>query len=73
MEKIIFFFEKKGFDVCSRISDKFGIIQTSHVRLFFIYLSFATVGGGYFIYLLIAFLFKVKDKFFVKRKSVFDI
>ena len=35
LDKLIYFFEKYGFRVCSRLADFLGI-RTKHVRLFFI-------------------------------------
>ncbi len=66
------FFERHGFYVSSRFSDKLGI-RAKNVRLFFIYLSFATFGAGFAIYLTLAFLLKFKDMIYAKRTSVFDL
>ncbi len=71
-EKIRRLLEKYGFEVCERLADKIGI-RPSLVRISFIYLSFATAGIALPIYLFIAFFFKIKDKLFLKRKSVFDL
>ena len=64
--------EANGFEVISRISDKFGL-RASKLRLLFIYLSFATLGITFVFYLVIAFFLWLKDGFVVKRKSVFDL
>ncbi len=72
VEKIKYFFAKNGFNVASRISDKFGI-QVSNVRLFFIYVSFATLGLSFIFYIMMAFALRIKDFFFQKRPSVFDL
>ncbi|MGI9527191.1 MAG: PspC family transcriptional regulator [Weeksellaceae bacterium] len=64
--------EANGFEVISRISDKFGL-RASNLRLLFIYLSFATLGVTFVFYLVLAFFLWVKDGLFVKRKSVFDL
>jgi len=72
IEKIKYFFAKHGFNVASRISDKFGI-QVSNVRLFFIYVSFATLGLSFILYIMMAFALRIKDFFFQKRPSVFDL
>lgn len=66
------FFEVRGFDVSSRFADKFGI-STTNVRLFFIYISFFTVGLSFGLYLTLAFLLKLKDMVYTKRSSVFDL
>ncbi|HET8855546.1 MAG TPA: PspC domain-containing protein [Salinimicrobium sp.] len=70
--KIRYFFERHGFYVSSRLGEKLGI-KVNNIRLFFIYLSFATFGIGFAIYLTLAFLLKFKDLFRTKRTSVFDL
>jgi hypothetical protein len=70
--KIRHYFEKRGFYVSSRLADRLGM-RAKSVRLFFIYVSFATMGVGFAIYLTIAFLLKLKDLIFTKRTSVFDL
>jgi hypothetical protein len=70
--KIRHFFEKYGFEVSSRIADKLGMCVRS-IRLFFIYLSFATLGVGFALYLTLAFWLKIKDLIYTKRSSVFDL
>ena len=64
--------EKYGFEVCSRLADFLGM-KVKSVRLFFIYASFATVFGGFIIYLTLAFWLKMKDLLYGKRTSVFDL
>ncbi len=66
------FFERNGFYVSSRLGDKIGI-RAKSIRLFFIYLSFATMGFGFAIYLTLAFWLKLKDLIYTKRTSVFDL
>ena len=66
------FFEVRGFDVSSRLADKLGI-RTTNVRLFFIYISFFTVGLSFALYLTLAFLIRLKDMIYTKRSSVFDL
>ncbi len=70
--KIRHYLEKRGFYVSSRLADRLGMRARS-VRLFFIYVSFATMGVGFALYLTIAFLLKLKDLLFTKRTSVFDL
>jgi hypothetical protein len=72
MEKTKYFFVKNGFNVSTRLADKFGI-QVKNVRLFFIYASFATLGVSFILYLILAFALRVKDFFYQKRPSVFDL
>jgi len=70
--KIRHFFEKHGYYVCSRLADRLGM-RAKSVRLFFIYVSFATAGVGFAIYLTLAFWLKLKDMVYAKRTSVFDL
>jgi phage shock protein PspC (stress-responsive transcriptional regulator) len=58
--------------VSSRVADRLGMKARS-IRLFFIYISFATLGIGFALYLTFAFLLKLKDLVFTKRTSVFDL
>jgi hypothetical protein len=66
------FFEKHGFYVSSRLADKLGM-KAKSVRIFFIYISFATFGFGFGLYLTLAFWLKLKDLVYTKRTSVFDL
>jgi phage shock protein PspC (stress-responsive transcriptional regulator) len=66
------FFERNGFHVSSRLADKLGM-RATNVRLFFIYLSFFTMGLWFGLYLTLAFLLKLKDMIYTKRSSVFDL
>ncbi|PZD78067.1 PspC domain-containing protein [Mesonia sp. K7] len=70
--KIRHFFERHGFYVSTRLADRFGV-KVKSVRLFFIYLSFATLGVGFAIYVTMAFWLKLKDLVYTKRTSVFDL
>ncbi len=72
ISKIKYFFEPYGFDVLSRFADRLGM-RAKNVRLFFIYITFVTVGLSFGIYLTLAFLLKLKDIIYTKRTSVFDL
>ena len=52
--------ERHGFEVCSRLADRLGM-RARPVRLFFIYISFFSLGIG------------LKDLVYDKRSSVFDL
>ena len=69
---IRYYLEKRGYYVCSRLVDRLGM-RAKSVRLFFIYVSFATLGVGFAIYLTLAFWLKLKDLVYTKRTSVFDL
>jgi phage shock protein PspC (stress-responsive transcriptional regulator) len=66
------YFEKRGFYVTSRLADRLGM-RVTNVRLFFIYVTFFTIGFWFGIYLTLAFVFKLKDMIYTKRSSVFDL
>lgn len=72
IDSIRHYFEARGFDVSTRFADKLGI-RTTNVRLFFIYISFFTVGLSFALYLTLAFLLRLKDMVYTKRSSVFDL
>ena len=59
MKKVKDMIEKQGFGVCSYLGNKMGL-QISRVRLYFIYLSFGTLGSPIVIYLFIAFWLNVR-------------
>jgi phage shock protein PspC (stress-responsive transcriptional regulator) len=66
------YFERHGFDVSARFSERLGI-SVKNIRLLFIYLSFVTFGASFGLYLTLAFLLKLKDMVYTKRTSVFDL
>ncbi len=72
INKIRHFFERHGFDVSSRLADRLGM-RVANVRLFFVYISFVTLGVSFGVYLTLAFLLKLKDMIRTKRTSVFDL
>ena len=72
MHDLRYFLEKRGFEVCSRLADRLGM-KAKHVRIFFIYLSFFSLGVGFALYLIFAFWLRMKDFLFAKRSSVFDL
>lgn len=72
MNNLIHFFEKHGFFVATRLAERLGM-RTANVRLFFVYISFITVGLGFGFYLTLAFLLRLKDMIYTKRSSVFDL
>ncbi|PQJ69595.1 MULTISPECIES: PspC family transcriptional regulator [Polaribacter] len=72
IDNIRHFFERNGFHVSSRLADRIGM-RALNVRLFFIYVTFFTVGLSFGFYLTLAFLLKLKDMVYTKRSSVFDL
>ena len=68
----LYYFQKRGFEVCRRIAERLGI-RVRVVRTSFIYLAFVTLGFGFALYLFLAFWLKIKDLIYTKRSSVFDL
>lgn len=64
MERIIVFFERRSFGVCSYLGERFGI-SISKIRLFFIYTSFIAVGFPVIFYLLAGVSLDVRN--YIKR------
>ncbi|MDB5272199.1 MAG: hypothetical protein JWO58_566 [Chitinophagaceae bacterium] len=65
-------FEKQAFGVCAFWGDKLGM-ATGSVRLFFIYLSFLTLGSPLVVYLVLFFSMNIHRHFRKKRNPVWDI
>ncbi|WP_298519278.1 PspC domain-containing protein [uncultured Kordia sp.] len=72
MSKLRYFFEKHGFGALSRLAERLGM-RAKNVRLFFIYVTFATLGFSFALYLTLAFILRLKDLIYTKRTSVFDL
>jgi len=53
------FVEWQAFGVCSAIGTKLGI-ATSRIRMWFIYISFLTMGSPLIIYMVLAFWMNIK-------------
>jgi hypothetical protein len=70
--QILYYFQKRGFEVSRRIAERMGI-RTRVVRTTFIYLTFVTLGFGFALYLFLAFWLRIKDLVYTKRTSVFDL
>lgn len=71
IEKIKTFIEDQAFGVCTALGEKMGI-ATSSIRLFFIYISFLTLGSPIVIYLALAFLMNMRKHLRRNNRSVWD-
>jgi phage shock protein PspC (stress-responsive transcriptional regulator) len=60
MKQIREFLEVQAFGVCSAIGEKMGI-ATSRIRMWFIYISFLTLGSPVIIYMILAFWINIKN------------
>lgn len=75
LQKVIFFFEFRSFGVCEWWASKLGI-QSSKVRLGFIYASFVTLGSPLLLYLIMAWILEHKHYFKFqskKRNSIWEL
>ncbi|MGF7231743.1 PspC domain-containing protein [Arachidicoccus sp.] len=62
------FIEWRAFGVCAAIGDKLGI-ASSRIRLWFIYISFITMGSPLIIYMILAFWMNIKRYVFFARRN----
>ena len=60
ISKIREFLELHAFGVCSAIGDKLGI-ASSRIRMWFIYISFLTLGSPVVVYMVLAFWMNIKS------------
>ena len=67
-----FFLEKNAFGVCSMIGKKMGI-KTERIRLYFLYITFGTLGSSIILYLLIAFWMNVNKYRKEGKRTVWDL
>jgi phage shock protein PspC (stress-responsive transcriptional regulator) len=59
MNKLKHFIEWKAFGVCQALGERFGI-ASSRIRMWFIYISFLTMGSPLIIYMITAFWMNMK-------------
>ena len=60
MKKLREIIELNAFGVCTAIGDKLGI-ASSKIRMWFIYISFLTMGSPIIIYMIMAFWINIKS------------
>ena len=68
MNKLKNFIEWHAFGVCSAIGERLGI-ATSRIRMWFIYISFLTMGSPIIIYMVIAFWLNMKKYMNAARRN----
>ena len=68
MKKIRAIIELNAFGVCTAIGDKLGI-ASSKIRMWFIYISFLTMGSPIIIYMIMAFWMNIKRYILVARRN----
>lgn len=68
MQKIREFLELNAFGVCSAIGEKLGI-ASSRIRMWFIYISFLTMGSPVILYMILAFWINIKNYIMAGRRN----
>lgn len=71
-QRIITFFEKRSFGVCTYLADRLDI-SISKIRLFFIYSSFLAVGFPIVFYILAALVLDVRHYIKKIRLKIWDV
>ncbi len=71
IDRIAAWFEQQAFGVCSWWGRKLGI-RATRIRMYFIYLSFFTVGSPVIIYFIMAFFLEHKEYFKPRRYRTRD-
>lgn len=62
------FIEWQAFGVCTAIGEKIGV-ATSRIRLWFIYISFLTLGSPVIVYMILAFWMNMKRYILMRRRN----
>jgi phage shock protein PspC (stress-responsive transcriptional regulator) len=68
MQKLREVLEMQAFGVCSAIGEKLGI-ATSKIRMWFIYISFLTMGSPVIVYMILAFTMNIKNYIMAKKRN----
>lgn len=68
MKRLKNFIEWNAFGVCSAIGERVGI-ASSRIRLWFIYISFLTMGSPIIVYMILAFWMNIKKYILNARRN----
>ena len=68
MKKIREIVEVQAFGVCSAFGERLGV-ATSRIRMWFIYISFLTMGSPLIIYMILAFFMNIKNYILAARRN----
>ena len=71
-QRIVTYFEKQSFGVCTYLADKLGM-SINRIRLFFIYSSFLAVGFPIIFYVLAALVLDIRHYIKKIRLGMWDI
>ena len=70
MNRLKEYIEWQAFGVCSALGERMGI-ASSRIRMWFIYISFLTLGSPVVIYMIAAFWLNMKRYIFAARRNPF--
>lgn len=62
------FIEWHAFGVCSAMGERMGV-ATARIRLWFIYISFLTLGSPVIVYMVLAFWMNIKRYILLRRRN----
>ena len=68
MNKLRAFIETNAFGVCTAMGEKLGI-ASSRIRMWFIYISFFTMGSPIILYMIMAFWMNMKRYMLYARRN----
>lgn len=68
MNRLRDFVEWQAFGVCTAIGEKLGV-ATSRIRMWFIYISFLTMGSPVIIYMILAFWMNIKKYIWSAKRN----
>lgn len=68
MNRLKTFIEWQAFGVCTAIGEKLGI-ATSRIRMWFIYISFLTLGSPVIVYMVMAFWMNMKRYIMAAKRN----
>ncbi len=68
MYKLKQYIELQVFGVCTAIGERMGI-ATSKIRLWFIYISFLTLGSPVIVYMILAFWRNMRHYIFMSKRN----
>jgi phage shock protein PspC (stress-responsive transcriptional regulator) len=68
MKRLKQFIEWQAFGVCTAIGEKMGI-ATARIRMWFIYISFLTLGSPVIVYMIMAFWMNMKRYIMAARRN----
>lgn len=60
--------EWRAFGVCTAIGERLGI-ASSRIRMWFIYISFLTLGSPLIVYMILAFWMNIKRYMWLQRRN----